>query len=42
MRLEVGMLGCMGCPDDGTGGRCRLCEFIQMNTGLSDIRLWAV
>ena len=40
MRLGVGTLGCMGCPDDG--GRCGQCEFIQMDTLLSEVRLWAV
>ena len=42
MRMGVGTLGCMGFPDDGTGGRCGQCEFIQMNTLLSEVRLWAV
>ena len=27
MRLGVGMLGCMGRPDDGTGRRCGQSEF---------------
>ena len=42
MRLGVGTLGCMGCPDDGIEGRCGQCEFIRMNTLLSEVRLWAV
>ena len=42
MRLGVGTLGCMGCPDDETGGRCGQCEFIQLDTLLSEVRLWAV
>ena len=42
MRLGAGTVGCMGCPDDGTGGRCGQCEFIRMNTLLSEVRLWAV
>ena len=37
MRLGVGTLGCMGCPDDGTGGRCGQCEFLSMNTLLSEV-----
>ena len=32
MRLWVRTLGCMECPDDGTGGRCGQCEFIWSNT----------
>ena len=28
MSMGVGPLDCMGCLDDGTGGRCWLCEFI--------------
>ena len=35
MRLGVGTLGCMGCPDNGTGGRCG--QVIWMNTLLSEI-----
>ena len=33
----VGTLGCTGCLDDGTGGRCGQCEFISMNTLLSEV-----
>ena len=38
MSLVVELLGCMGYPDDGTGGRCGQCEFICMNTLLSEER----
>ena len=37
IRLGVGTLGCTLCPDDGTGGRCGQCEFISMNTSLSEV-----
>ena len=40
--IGAGTLGCMGCPDDGTGERCGQCEFIRMNTLLSEAGLWAV
>ena len=37
MRLGVGTLGCMGCPDDGAGRRCGQCEILSMNTLLSEV-----
>ena len=37
MSLGVGLLGCMGCPDNGTGRRCGQCEFISMNTLMSEV-----
>ena len=29
MKQGDGTLGCMGCPNYGTGGRCGQCEFLM-------------
>ena len=42
--MKEGRLGYRkeGRLQEGTGGRCGQCEFIRMNTLLSEVRLWAV